>query len=546
MAAVNVHLHELAEVIGPRPAATDAEARAADYIEAVFRARGLETVRQEFLTPRTYTWSFVLYHVLTLASVAATGVRVFRWPALAVSLIAAALMWLELDTRWGLIDLMPKGPSQNVIGRYVPRARRGERVRKVIVVAHYDSARASLAFSPAMVKNFTVSFGLMKAVTFGVPVMILASALPFTRAAQPGLWYATIAFAAYLVLPLFINIHRELFMRPVDGANDNASGVAAMLGVMERLVPESDDYVAPRAEVAAESPAPVPPDEQGLLSYPPADAESSAPDAGYAGPDELAWGDVDEAPDAQGAFDLGDASSAAQPAPDGEPGADAASQESVAEWLGVRGGFDAREKGREIGSWDNFEEEEEGEDAGWKGGAAPFDAIDDPDFASTEASRIRRRVTERSDRDLLEKEVWFVATGAEEVGTRGMRAFLAEFSEELEDAFIVNIDGVGIGNVHWVTGEGMARRYQSDRRLTGAARRVVGEVRLPVRSRVYKGLSTDATPVLARRLRAMSVMAFDINGRIPNWHWRTDTADACDAETIETAVEFTVQLIGEI
>ena len=30
-------------------------------------------------------------------------------------------------------------------------------------------------------------------------------------------------------------------MRPVDGANDNASGVAAMLGVMERIVPEPEE-----------------------------------------------------------------------------------------------------------------------------------------------------------------------------------------------------------------------------------------------------------------------------------------------------------------
>ena len=36
------HVIELAEGIGPRPATTDAEAKAADYIQGVFGARGLD------------------------------------------------------------------------------------------------------------------------------------------------------------------------------------------------------------------------------------------------------------------------------------------------------------------------------------------------------------------------------------------------------------------------------------------------------------------------------------------------------------------------
>ena len=53
---------------------------------------------------------------------------------------------------------------------------------------------------------------------------------------QPWYWYVTMASAAYLLVPTFINIHRELAMPFVDGANDNASGVAAMLGVLQTAV----------------------------------------------------------------------------------------------------------------------------------------------------------------------------------------------------------------------------------------------------------------------------------------------------------------------
>jgi Zn-dependent M28 family amino/carboxypeptidase len=150
------------------------------------------------------------------------------------------------------------------------------------------------------------------------------------------------------------------------------------------------------------------------------------------------------------------------------------------------------------------------------------------------------------DRGLTEKEVWFVATGAEEVGTFGMQAFLKEHGPDLRDAAIINLDNIGAGSLAFVTREGMARRYDSDRRLLSAARRAVREADLPVKGHEYRGLSTDATPALARRYHAMSVMAFDVNGRLPNWHWATDTADNVSEANIETAVEFVAALIKEL
>jgi len=80
MSQVMEHVHQLAEVIGPRPAATDAEANAADYIEEVFRTRGLDVERQEFDAARTTSWPFVICHVLTLIAVALT----FWLPVVAV------------------------------------------------------------------------------------------------------------------------------------------------------------------------------------------------------------------------------------------------------------------------------------------------------------------------------------------------------------------------------------------------------------------------------------------------------------------------------
>jgi len=633
------YVRELADEIGPRPATTDAEAEAADYIEDVMRGHGLDVERQEFVSPRTYSWAYAGYHVLTIVAAVGSGLlAVLAWPAFAVAAVSAFLMFTDLDTRFGLSSVMPKGPSQNVIARHVPRARRGERLRRVVVVAHYDSARASLAFSPGMVKNFELTFGLMKGITFLVPILLLVAALPQSDVLDPWLWYATMAVSAYLLVPLLINVHREIFMHATDGANDNASGVAAMLGVMGEIVPEYEGDVTAATQPMRRVPQPaggtreqaVPPSvaqreeevEPGLLSYSPAtalepdltelpddfqwaetpsavpgqasfelDTVEFQPVESQAGVERLrdgagqapeiterpteppltgTWGEVETDFDGDGLADVrepeyeeqemrrelfGAPEEASDAAPSGgvRPkrqglwsrirGRDK-TEGGVSSWLGVGRDFDARQEGREIGSWDNFEDEDD--DFGLKGGWAGDDPIGDPDFARNEAVRIRKRVTESIDRALSEKEVWFVATGAEEAGTVGMRAFLDEFAEDLKGALIINLDNIGAGTLHWVTEEGMVRRYHCDRRLASTARRVAHEEELPVRGRPYRGLSTDATPALARGYKAMSIMAFDINGRLPNWHWRTDTLDNVRPENIEQAVRLVTGIVRNI
>ncbi len=479
-------------------------------------------------------------------------------------------MWSDLDTRWGLSSLLPKGPSQNVIARHVPKARRNERVKRVVIVAHYDSAKSSLAFSPGMAKNFGLTFALMKWLTFLTPVVIFISALPWTKGWKPWSWYATLAVAAYLLIPLLINIHRELFMQAVDGANDNASGVAAMLGVMELTVPEPESepsrYV-PEPPVRRTPEAAVEADvvlDDALLSYTPvAPAEEDIIRTSLGSFGDVDW-DAEEPPrptSGQSSFDLGDtegwdalgdepAAPAAAPRAVEPPAAkpERAERHGVRDWLGLGSNFDVRGEGKKIGHWENFSDEDGDDEDGFglKGGTAGAAAFEDSAFAADEAARIRRRVTTGIDRALTEKEVWFVATGAEEVGTCGMQAFLKEYEEDLRDALIINIDNVGTGSVYWVTSEGMARRYHCDRRLASSAKRVAREEELPVRGREYRGLSTDATPALARGFKAMSIMAFDINGRLPNWHWRTDTTDNVSPENLELTSTFVAKLIREL
>lgn len=605
MSQVMEHIRELAEVIGPRPATTDAEAQAADYIEDVFRARALDVERQEFDCPRTRTWVFVAHHALTLGA----AVLSLWWglPALALAALSAVGLWLELDTRSGLSRVMPKGPSQNIIARHVPRARRGERMMRVVVVAHYDTIKPSLATSPGMVRHTRLFGELTRWTTVLTPVVIAFGLLPFAQGWKPWTGYAAIVAAAYLLWPLLLGVHRELLMHATDGANDNASGVAAMLGVMEATVPVPDESAAARrpvrrdAEAAHDADVVVP---DALLEY---REVPGGPDAGQTMPLEgfgdVAWdtGPLETArpavvPEAAPAPvpDAGESLipveddalweepaereprparteewRAEVPAPswdeeeiegqehldferepiddaDEEPGP-RVDAKGIRDWLGIGRGFDVRKAGKEIGSWDNLDAEDEDEfgfKAGTAGGTGPMPTADGP--ALDEIARIRRRVTESVDRALAEKEIWFVATGAKEAGGWGMRALLDAYPDELRDALIINVDTVGAGAVAYVTEEGEIRRYRADRRLVSQLKRTARERGLAPKGRSYRGMSTDATQALARRFRAMSVMAFDINGRHPDWHWHTDTIDNVSDATVDQAVTLVTALIRDL
>lgn len=133
-------------------------------------------------------------------------------------------------------------------------------------------------------------------------------------------------------------------------------------------------------------------------------------------------------------------------------------------------------------------------------------------------------------------EVWAVATGCEEAGTVGMLRFLEEHGEGIKDDYIINLDNLGIGYLKYIVGEGMFSAMAADRDLVLAAAAFAREnSELEIGSHVYKALTTDATPALARGYKVMSIMAFDANGVLPNWHWPTDEAKYVNPDNLEAA-----------
>ena len=151
-----------------------------------------------------------------------------------------------------------------------------------------------------------------------------------------------------------------------------------------------------------------------------------------------------------------------------------------------------------------------------------------------------------SEEESLLPGIMFVATGAQEVGTAGMLEFLKSYGERIKGALVVNLDNLGAGHLCYIDCEGMLLGHNSSPVLLWLSGKVAEKKRLPVWRTGYRLLSTDATPALARGYPAMSLMAFDDDGMLPNWHWQSDTVDNVDMENLEVARAFIWNLARRI
>jgi hypothetical protein len=145
-------------------------------------------------------------------------------------------------------------------------------------------------------------------------------------------------------------------------------------------------------------------------------------------------------------------------------------------------------------------------------------------------------------------ELWVVFTGCEESGLGGMQHFLAAHAHELDPAttLFINVDNVGAGMLTLVNQEGTLWPLLADSELLDAATRMALRRGLHFQTRGYHAMPTDAQVPLARGYRALSLMAFDERGVLPNWHWPTDTPDAVVVTTMESALDLLIRMVRRL
>ena len=259
MAELNEHVAYLSQEIGPRPAGTEEEQRAALYISEQFSAEaGLTTAMEDFqCNPDSSLPRTLCSGVAVLVTLVATIVGALAVPAIVVSLICAALAAAEVFDKPVLSRLLNRGVSQNVVARYLPAKSptRASRRRKVIVVANYDSGKVRRDLNGAMPAVLPILYWVELAMLVVMPLLLAIRMVLAPDGSVLVVFNVLLAVAMVVaVLPVAAFL-LEKFANYNEGANCNAAGVAVLLEVASRVAAARDLPDAPEPTVHGEAAA---------------------------------------------------------------------------------------------------------------------------------------------------------------------------------------------------------------------------------------------------------------------------------------------------
>jgi hypothetical protein len=184
-----------------RGSATRLEAEARHRMAELLHAAGHSVTRHAFTSPRTYGWELLVISLL----LAVGGLVPSGWIAL-VGLAGLVTYFSGWPIPWR--RLVDRFPSENLL------AQAGEGPRTLVLMAHLDTAKSFFPYHPKQVKGFRRSF--LTSTTLAVLTVPAAFLLPLGAR----------VVGAYFLLYALALLHRELTAPYVNGANDNASGVA--------------------------------------------------------------------------------------------------------------------------------------------------------------------------------------------------------------------------------------------------------------------------------------------------------------------------------
>ena len=205
-------------------------------------------------------------------------------------------------------------------------------------------------------------------------------------------------------------------------------------------------------------------------------------------------------------------------------------QDSMSDWLGVEDDYDAKKSGRGIGSWDNFEDD----DDGWKGGATSSDGASAEDMLAAVASM--------GDDELLGHDIWFVATGASDCDGAGMKAFLAAHRDKLRGVFFINLESIGAGRLSVVTVEGEQQLLKGDRRIMNLVNKVCKSFHVDCGAFEMPYAKTDAYAALEASRRALTIAGVD-GPRLACAHTQDDLPYNVNPTNIATVSEVVTEVI---
>ncbi len=144
-------------------------------------------------------------------------------------------------------------------------------------------------------------------------------------------------------------------------------------------------------------------------------------------------------------------------------------------------------------------------------------------------------------------QVWLAFTGAEETDHAGLYALLARHDSLLRHAAFVVLEGLGSGELVYLTRQGLCSRYKPHPDMLAAALNTAA--RLPeLGARPAEMTGEDETGTLRRKgYRAICIAGRDVHsGTLPRWHRPDDTVETVSAAFMDKAADFVTALIRDL
>jgi len=215
-----------------RLTATENEKSASHYLQAELEKLGYVALIEEFRSPDTFSWTYLVIYL----GLAISFFLFFFLPQLSIALFIISLVLFlgEQTTLFAPLTLylFAFGKSQNLLAEAKPQ--KAQATKRIWLVAHYDSSKSSLAFSPSSVRFLRPLFIFS---LFLLAMGFITLFLGYGSKLGESLWVKIflIFTGAYFFYMAIMMLERELRGIGVQGASDNASGVAVVMELAQRL-----------------------------------------------------------------------------------------------------------------------------------------------------------------------------------------------------------------------------------------------------------------------------------------------------------------------
>jgi hypothetical protein len=141
-------------------------------------------------------------------------------------------------------------------------------------------------------------------------------------------------------------------------------------------------------------------------------------------------------------------------------------------------------------------------------------------------------------------DIWIAATGSHEAWMAGLRNLLADRSLKKKQTWLLNLESVGNGTLHYLRSEGFMHALPADQTLVGIAEKL--SVGRPVRAGILRAIPTAAHIPLMRGMKAMTLMGLDRDGLPAYWNQIADRISVVDETGIAETIAFSELIVREL